>query len=135
MSIADYLSGFPAFIAHFILAIGYLVAYIAIYTAVTRNDELKLIRAGNIAAAIALGGSILGFAQPLASSVEHSLSIVDNALWAMVSLVIQIAVYLLIKLVFPNLNARIENGEVGPAILFAALSIAAGQIAAAAMST
>lgn len=72
MSIADYLSGFPAFIAHFILAIGYLVAYLAIYTAVTRHDEWALLKQGNIAAAIALGGSVLGFSLPLAASVEYS---------------------------------------------------------------
>jgi putative membrane protein len=81
MSIADYLSGFPAFIAHFILALGYLVAYLAIYTAVTRHDEWTLLKQGNIAAAIALGGSVLGFSLPLAASVEYSESILDNALW------------------------------------------------------
>jgi putative membrane protein len=135
MSIADYLSGFPAFIAHFILALGYLVAYLAIYTAVTRHDEWALLKQGNIAAAIALGGSVLGFSLPLAASVEYSESIVDNALWAMVSLVVQIGVYLLIKLFIRDLNRRIESGEVAIALIFAALSIAAGQLAAASMTT
>jgi putative membrane protein len=135
MSIADYLSGFPAFIAHFILAIGYLVAYLAIYTAVTRHDEIALLKQGNIAAAIALGGSVLGFSLPLAASVEYSESILDNALWAMVSLVVQIGVYLLIKLPMRDLNRRIENGEIATALIFAALSISAGQLAAASMTT
>lgn len=135
MSIADYLSGFPAFIAHFILAIGYLVAYLAIYTAVTQHDEWALLKQGNIAAAIALGGSVLGFSLPLAASVEYSESILDNALWAMVSLVVQIGVYLLIKLPMRDLNRRIENGEVATALILAALSISAGQLAAASMTT
>lgn len=135
MSIADYLSGFPAFIAHFILAIGYLVAYLAIYTAVTRHDEWALLKQGNIAAAIALGGSVLGFSLPLAASVEYSESILDNALWAMVSLVVQIGVYLLIKLPLRDLNRRIESGEVATALILAALSISAGQLAAASMTT
>jgi putative membrane protein len=135
MSIADYLSGFPAFIAHFILALGYLVAYLAIYTAVTRHDEWTLLKQGNIAAAIALGGSVLGFSLPLAASVEYSESILDNALWAMVSLVVQIGVYLLIKLFVRDLNTRIESGEVAIALMFAALSISAGQLAAASMTT
>lgn len=135
MTIADYLSGFPAFIAHFILAIGFLVAYVAIYTAVTRHDEFALLKQGNIAAAIALAGSVLGFSLPLASSVEHSESILDNALWALVSLVVQIAVYLLTKLVIKDLNARIERGEVATAIWFGAICLAAGQLAAASMTT
>jgi putative membrane protein len=135
MNIADYLSGFPAFIAHFILALGYLVAYLAIYTAVTRHDEWALLKRGNVAAAIALGGSVLGFSLPLAASVEYSVSIVDNSLWAMVSMVVQIGVYLLIKLAVRDLNKRIEDGEIAIALIFAAFSISAGQLAAASMTT
>ena len=133
--IADYLSGFPAFIAHFVLSCGFLVAYIAIYTYVTRHDEFALLRQGNLAAAIALAGSTLGFSFPLASSVEYSASILDNALWAGVSLVVQIAVYLLIKMTISDLNGRIERGELAAAIWLGAVSIAAGQLAAASMTT
>lgn len=135
MTITDYLSGFPAFIAHFILAIGFLVAYLGLYTAVTRHDEFALLRQGNVAAAIALGGSVLGFSFPLASSVEYSMSILDNALWATVSLVVQIGVYFLIKLAIRDLNRRIEEGDVAIAILFAAISVSAGQLAASSMTT
>jgi putative membrane protein len=53
----------------------------------------------------------------------------------MVSLVVQIGVYLLIKLFVRDLNTRIESGEVAIALMFAALSISAGQLAAASMTT
>lgn len=133
--IAASLSGLPAFLAHFVLAAGYLVVYLAIYTAITRHDEFALLRQGNVAAAVALAGSVLGFSLPLASSVEYSESILDNAVWALVSLVVQIGVYLLTKLFMRDLNARIENGEMATAIWFAAICIAAGQLAAASMTT
>ena len=80
-------------------------------------------------------GSVVGFSLPLASSVEYSESILDNALWACVSLVVQIGVYLATKLVIKDLNARIERGEVATAIWFGAICLAAGQLAAASMTT
>lgn len=135
MIIAEYLSGFPAFIAHYVLAILFLVVFAAIYTKITHHDEFDLIRKGNTAAAISLAGSLIGFSLPLAASVEYSESILDNALWATVSLVIQVAVYYLARLVINDLSGRIERQELSAGIWLAAVSIAGGQLAAASMTT
>jgi len=133
--IADYLSGFPAFIAHFALAVLFLVIFAAVYTKITHHDELQLIRQGNTAAALSLAGSLIGFSLPLAASVEYSESILDNALWACVSLVVQVAVYYLARLVIDDLSGRIERQEMAAGIWLAAVSIAGGQLAAASMTT
>ena len=45
-----------------------------------------------LAAALNLGGAILGFCLPLASTIAHSVSIADVAMWALVALVVQIGV-------------------------------------------
>ena len=135
MIIADYLSGFPAFIAHFALAVLFLVIFAAVYTKITHHDELQLIRQGNTAAALSLAGSLIGFSLPLAASVEYSESILDNALWACVSLVVQVAVYYLARLVIDDLSGRIERQEMAAGIWLAAVSIAGGQLAAASMTT
>ena len=135
MIIADYLSGFPAFIAHFALAVLFLVIFAAVYTKITHHDELQLIRQGNTAAALSLAGSLIGFSLPLAASVEYSESILDNALWACVSLVVQVAVYCLARLVIDDLSGRIERQEMAAGIWLAAVSIAGGQLAAASMTT
>jgi putative membrane protein len=133
--IADYLSGFPAFLAHFILASGFVVVFVAIYTWMTPHDEIALMRAGNLPCAIAFTGSIIGFSLPLASAIEHSVSILDNAIWAAISLVIQLAVYYVVTLIFRDLSRRISDGELPAGIWLAGISITAGQLAAASMTT
>lgn len=135
MRIAEYLSGFPAFLAHYVLAILFLVVFAAIYTKITHHNEFELIRKGNTAAALSLAGSLIGFSLPLAASVEYSESILDNALWATVSLVIQIIVYYLARLVIDDLSGRIERQELSAGIWLGAVSITCGQLAAASMTT
>lgn len=130
-----YLAGFPAFISHFGLAVVFVVLFVAIYTRVTAHDEFALIREGNIAAAIALGGSLVGFSLVLSSAVEHSVSIIDNILWAAISLAIQLVVYALTRLTIRDLTARIDRGDLAAALWLAACSFAGGQIAAASMTT
>ncbi|HSG50613.1 MAG TPA: DUF350 domain-containing protein, partial [Rheinheimera sp.] len=80
------LQGLPAFAAYFALAILLLLVFVRIYTWVTPHDEFALIRANNVAAAVAFGGAIIGFAWPLASAVTHSLSLLDCAIWGGVAL-------------------------------------------------
>ncbi|QCK87655.1 DUF350 domain-containing protein [Phreatobacter aquaticus] len=133
--IAHYLSGFPAFIAHFVLAIGFVVAFAGIYTTMTHHNEFDLIRQGNTAASIALAGSLIGFSLPLASAVEHSESIIDNALWALISLIVQLGIYYIARLVINDLSGRIDRGELSAGIWLGAVSITGGQLAAASMTT
>lgn len=135
MIIAEYLSGFPAFLAHFVLAVLFLALFAALYTKITHHNEFALMREGNTAAALALTGSLIGFSIPLATTVEYSASILDNALWATVSLVIQIAVYYIARFFIDDLSGRIERQEVSAGIWLAAVSIAGGQLAAASMTT
>ncbi|MGL4290524.1 MAG: DUF350 domain-containing protein, partial [Phreatobacter sp.] len=67
--------------------------------------------------------------------IEYSVSILDNTIWAAVSLLVQLGVYLIVKLVFQDLSKRIENGELPAGIWLAGVSIAGGQLAAASMTT
>ena len=56
------LSGLPAFLIYFVLAIALLFMFTLMYTWITPHNELELIRANNAAAAIAFGGALVGFA-------------------------------------------------------------------------
>jgi putative membrane protein len=133
--IRDYLSGFPAFMAHFALAACFLALFAAIYTRITRHNEFELMRGGNMAAAVALAGSLIGFSFPLAATVEYSASILDNALWATVSLVVQIGIYFIARIFLDDLSGRIERGEISAGIWLGAVSVAGGQLVAASMTT
>jgi len=107
------LSGFDDFLLYFGLSIGFVVLYLAIYVRATPYREFALIRAGNTAAAASLSGSLIGFVLPLASAVVHSVNPWDMALWAAIALVVQIVVYLVVRLLVPDVVRHIPEGKVG----------------------
>ena len=124
----------PDFVLFFSGSLVLVGLYLLVYTVATSHNEFGLIRQNNIAAALSLGLSLTGFALPLSSAVVHSTSIVDLAIWGLVAIVVQLVVYMLVRLVLPNLSARIAAGELAAALFLGAASLAAGVINAAAMS-
>jgi putative membrane protein len=128
------LSGFDEFLLYFALAIVFVVLYLAVYVRATPYREFALIRAGNAAAAASLSGSLLGFVLPLASAVVHSVNPWDMALWAVIAAVVQIAVYLVVRLLVPDVARHIPEGKVGAGVFLGALSLAAGILNAACMT-
>jgi|SRR3954463_3981529 len=128
------LSGFDDFLLYFALSVGFVVLYLAIYVRVTPYREFALIRAGNAAAAASLSGSLIGFVLPLASVVINSLNPWDMALWAAIALVVQIAVYLVVRLIVPDVARHIPEGKVGAGVFLGVVSLAAGILNAASMT-
>ena len=63
------ISSLPAFAGYFATAVGLLAVFVVLYVFVTPYSELALIREGNTAAAVSLGGAIVGYAMPIAVSV------------------------------------------------------------------
>lgn len=132
--IAQSLLKLPDFLLFFSVSLLLVGLYLLVYTLATSHNEFGLIRQNNIAAALSLGLSLTGFALPLSSAVVHANTIPDLAIWGVVALVVQLIVYLLVRLVLPNLSARIAAGELAAALFLGAASLAAGVINAAAMS-
>lgn len=128
------ISGLPAFLGYGAIALGLVALYLAVYLTATSHREIALIRADNVAAAIALGGSLIGYALPLAVAIYNAQSLLDCVIWGLVALVVQILIYFLVRLVLPDLSRRISAGEVSAAILLAAASLAGGIIDAASMT-
>ena len=110
-----------------------MVAYLLVYTRVTPHDEFKLIRDNDPAAAVALGLSLLGFVLPVVSAIAHSANVVDCLIWSAIALIVQIAVFFIVKIPVPNLSARIAAGEMASAIWLGLSSVAAGALNAASM--
>ena len=127
------LAGLPAFLVYFCTAIIAVVAYLFVYTRVTPHNEFQLIRDNDPAAAIALGLSLLGFVLPVVSAIAHSANVVDCLIWSAIALIVQIAVYFIVKIPVPNLSARIAAGELAAAIWLGLASLAAGALNAASM--
>ena len=119
---------------YFVVSLAVVALFVAIYTTITPYREITLIREGNTAAAISLGGAVIGFSIPLATAVEQSGSMADMLVWSAVALVAQLLAYLATRMVLPRLAADVRDGKPAPAVFLAALSIAVGLLNAAAMT-
>jgi len=122
------------FLVYFGVALAFQAVFIALYMTVTPHHEAALIKQGNAAAAISLGGAVLGFTLPLASVIIHSVSLLDMAIWSVVALLVQLAVYRLVDFLLREISRRIEDGNVAAAATLAVASLAIGMINAASMT-
>jgi putative membrane protein len=132
--VIESIAGLPAFLLYFVVGSQLVALYLVAYSLVTAHDEQARIRPNNPAAAIALGLSRLGFALPLSSAIIHSVSIIDCVIWGVIALLVQIATYLAVRLLIPDLSGRIEANEMSAATFVGAASLAAGALNAASMS-
>jgi putative membrane protein len=133
-AIQSFLSGIPFLLTHFGVTIVMLVVGAIIYIKITSHDEMALIRDGNNAAAVSLSGAILGLAIPLAFCMANSVNVYDIVIWGLVTLVIQLVTFWIIDLWLRDLSRKIEDGQVGTAILLASVKLAVASINAAAIS-
>lgn len=128
--------GATAFLLAFVVAGLFTIAFKYIYQWVTPYNEKALIRAGNVSAAIALAGALIGYALPLASALSHTVSLPEFAAWATVAGIVQIAAFTGVRLLaLPDVKARVENNEISIGVYLAGISIAVGVLNAACMTS
>ncbi len=128
------MTGLPFLLLHSSVTFLMLGAGLLIYVRITPFDEISLIKNKNNAAAITLGGAIVGFAIPLAASLKTSLNLWDIIIWGFVTLILMLISYRVIDFLVRDLARRVEANEIGPAILLAAIKLAVGLIAAASVA-
>jgi putative membrane protein len=128
------LSGFDEFLVFAGLAIAYLYVFMIAYVRITPYDEVKLIKDGNVAAALSLSGAVLGFTLPLATSILQAAHPWDMMLWALIAACVQLLVYVAVRYTLLNVVRRIAEGQVATGIVLAAISVSAGILNAACMS-
>jgi putative membrane protein len=133
------LEAFQTGALHFLLAFGtaglFTIVFKYLYQWTTPYDEQKLIGTGNVAASVALGGALIGYALAVASALSQAGSLVEFAAWAALAGVIQIVTFLVVRRVaVPDVGARIERGEMSTALYLAAISIVVGLLNAASMT-
>ncbi|MDB5620087.1 DUF350 domain-containing protein [Tardiphaga sp.] len=127
------LAGLPAFLVYFCTGTIAVMLYLFVYMRITPHDEFALIRNDVTSASVALGLSLLGFVLPVASAIVHSANVPDCLIWSVIALIVQVAVYYVVKIPVPNLSERIAQGEMAPAIWLGLASLAAGVLNAASM--
>ena len=125
----------PAFLGFFVVAAILALAYVVIYTFITRHNEFELIKQNSVAASIAFSGSLIGFCLPVASAMLSSVTILEMVVWGIVALIVQIIVYLLVRMPMPRVSERIEANEIAAGIWLGSASLAGGILNAASMTT
>jgi len=128
------LSGLIGFCKYFAAGVGFVIVFCQVYCWITPYDELKLVREGNVAPAISFGGALIGFILPLHSAITHSVGFIDMLIWAAVAMVVQLAVFGIVRLCFKGLVREIENNQTAAATLLAFFSLAIGILNAASMT-
>ncbi|MGE5501942.1 MAG: DUF350 domain-containing protein [Ignavibacteriales bacterium] len=132
--IQAFATGFPITLLHAGMTILFLVIGAGIYILLTPQKEITLIREGNVAAAVSLGGMLVGLAIPLAVSLSASTSAVEIGLWGAATIAVQLLVFRLTDLVLHGLPKRIQDGEMAAAALLVGVKLATAIILAAAMA-
>ena len=128
------LDGLPWFLAYMATAMVLTFCYVVIYMWVTPHPEIKLIRENNMAASLAFAGSLIGFCLPLGSAITQSVALLDCVVWGVIALIVQIAIFYVVRLPVPKISERIEKGETASGLWLGATSLAGGVLNAASMT-
>jgi putative membrane protein len=132
--VLDSFAGFDDFLAYLAVSLALVACFVALYVRVTPYREFKLIGEGNMAAAFSLSGALLGFIVPLASAIEYSVGLVDMAIWGAIALVVQVAAFVVVKLLIPTITEDIAAGRQAQGFFLGALSLGVGLLNAACMT-
>ena len=126
--------GLPLLLLHFVVTLLLLALGVFCYTRITPFHEEQVVRGGNIAAGIVLGGTIVAFAIPLGATLATSIFLLDIVIWGIIALVLQLAAFGIATLLFRDIRPMIEGGNVAAALTLAGIQIAIGLLNAGAMA-
>jgi putative membrane protein len=122
------------YLLHLATAVAMVMAFFVIYTRLTPFNEVKLIREGNQAAAMSLGGTLIGFSLPIASALMHTPDYYQFLGWAGGAMLIQILVYNVATRLLSMSGDQIEANNKAFGGLLGAISISVGLINAGSIS-
>ncbi len=133
-SLQAFVTGLPAFLLQGGVAIAIWAFGVWLYMAITPHREIELVRAGNAAAGLSLGGAAIGIAIPIAATLATSHALMDVIVWGLTALVLQLVMFRLVDFVVRGLSARIENGEMASAAVLVGVKIGAALLTASALN-
>lgn len=122
------------YLLHLSLAAVLLMAFFIVYTRLTPFNEVLLIRQGNHAAALSLGGALLGFSATIASSLLHTADYRQFFAWAFGAMVVQVLAYAVTARLLRMSKDQIEADNSAFGGLLGAISLSIGLINAACIS-
>ncbi|HHW44520.1 DUF350 domain-containing protein [Desulfofundulus thermobenzoicus] len=107
-----------------------------LFCRLTRYNDWEEIQRGNVAAALALGGKVLGLANVMRFAIMSNMGAVEIVAWGMAGMVLLLLVYLAFEWLTPRLkvNEEIAGGNVAVGALSMVFSLAASLIIGASIS-
>jgi putative membrane protein len=127
-------TGFPVTLLHASVTLVMLILGTTLYALLTPHKEITLIREGNSAAALSLGGVMVGLSIPLAISLTASTSVIEIGIWGAATIAVQLLVFRVTDMVLKGLPERIQDGEISAAVLLVGAKLATALILAAAVA-
>jgi len=122
------------FATYLVSALVLLGGFLGLYTLILPMREWAWIKQGNVAAALVLGGALVGFSLPLAEAIRQTNSFAQMVVWSAIALAVQLLGFGVMRLLRRDAVAAIERGDLAEAILLAAASVSLGLINAACLS-
>ena len=122
------------YLLHLATAVALVMAYFVIYVRITPYDEVALIRQGNHAAALSLGGTLVGFSLTIASALLHTQDYVQFLGWAGGAMLVQVLVFQIATRLLKMSKDQIEANNAAFGGLLGSLSISIGLVNAGAIS-
>jgi putative membrane protein len=122
------------YVLYLLLSSVLVLVFLIVYTKITPCDEFLLIRQGNSAAALSLGGALLGFSLTIASSIIHTADYRQFLGWAAGAMLVQVLVYFVASRLLHMSKDHIESGNAAFGGMLGALSLSIGAINAACIS-
>jgi putative membrane protein len=111
-----------------------VLVFFVIYTRMTPFDEVQLIRQGNHAAALSLGGALVGFAVTICSALLHTSEYYAFAGWAAGALLVQLLVYAVATRLLRMSKDHIEANNCAFGGILGAISLSIGLVNAGCIS-
>lgn len=133
IAIQSFVKGFPDFLMQGGMTLALLIVGCTVHVLLTPMKEMKLIREGNISAGISMAAVIVGLAIPMGACLVTATSIYDILIWGVVAILLQLLAFRVADLILHDLPKRIEQDQVGSALVLAAVKISAAMVMAAAL--
>ena len=131
------MNGYLNFLSYLGVSLGLLIIGMVLFTLSTpKIKEFQLIAQKNVAAAMLLGGKVVGLAIVLGAAAEYSISLLDMAIWGAIGIVAQVIVFFIAELITIRFSIQkaIEEDNRAVGTMLLSLSIAVGWIVAKCIS-
>jgi putative membrane protein len=122
------------YLLHLFTAAALVLAFFVVYVRITPFDEVLLVRQGNGAAALSLGGTLIGFSATIASALVHTASYYEFTGWALGAMLVQVLVFAITTRLLRMSKDQIEANNCAFGGLLGAISLSIGLVNAGAIS-